>query len=142
MHEETVLATTVLIEGFKQIGTILNQMTACLERIPREASGSGSPTAAATKTPRPLPYPVTRPKASKDYTFEEVREILTTKAASGYRAEVKAILVEYKLGKLSDAKDKQELLNGLIEKPRGKPALVPESDQRPAYNTAEQDFRE
>ena len=39
--------------------------------------------------------------------------MLTAKAASGYRAEVKAILAEYGLGKLSDAKGRQELLNAL-----------------------------
>ncbi len=110
MHEETVLATTVLIEGFRQIGAILTQMTACLESIPREASDPGQP--AAVPKPRG-PQPAAPPKAAKDFTFEEVREMLTAKAVNGYRAEVKAILVEYGLGKLSDAKDRQELLNAL-----------------------------
>ena len=31
---------------------------------------------------------------------------------------------------------------GLIEKPQGKPALVPMSDKRPAMNTAKEDFIE
>ena len=31
---------------------------------------------------------------------------------------------------------------GLIEKPQGKPVLVPMSDKRPALNTAKQDFNE
>ena len=31
---------------------------------------------------------------------------------------------------------------GLIEKPQGKPVLVPVSDKRPAMNTAKQDFTE
>lgn len=35
-----------------------------------------------------------------------------------------------------------ELLSGLIEKPQGKPTLVPESDKRPAMNTAKNDFME
>lgn len=35
-----------------------------------------------------------------------------------------------------------ELSSGLIEKPPGRPALVPESDKRPAIYTAEQDFNE
>ena len=113
MHEETVLATTVLIEGFKQIGTILNQMTACLEKIPRELSDPGSPAAAGPEPHDPPAAPAALPKAAKDYPFEEVREILTTRAASGYRAEVKAILAEYGLGKLSDAKGRQDLLNAL-----------------------------
>jgi len=33
-----------------------------------------------------------------------------------------------------------ELLGGLVEKPQGKPTLVPEGDKRPAINTAADDF--
>lgn len=36
----------------------------------------------------------------------------------------------------------EELLSPYIEKPQGKPALVPESDKRPAINTAKNDFME
>ena len=36
----------------------------------------------------------------------------------------------------------EELLSGLIEKPQGKPTLVPMSDKRPAMNTAANDFKE
>ncbi len=35
-----------------------------------------------------------------------------------------------------------ELLSGFIEKPQGKPTLVPESDKRPAMNDAKNDFSE
>lgn len=35
-----------------------------------------------------------------------------------------------------------ELLTAYIEKPQGKPTLVPESDKRPAINTAKNDFME
>jgi len=48
--------------------------------------------------------------------------------------------MERKIGK----KIFQELLSGLIEKPQGKPTLVPDSDKRPAINTintAEADFK-
>lgn len=36
----------------------------------------------------------------------------------------------------------EELLSGFIEKPQGKPTLVPMSDKRPAMNTAVNDFKE
>jgi hypothetical protein len=36
----------------------------------------------------------------------------------------------------------EELLGGLTYKPPGKPALVPESDKRPAMNTAAEDFKD
>ena len=35
-----------------------------------------------------------------------------------------------------------ELLGSLVEKPQGKPTLVPEGDQRPALTTAKHDFME
>ena len=36
----------------------------------------------------------------------------------------------------------EEVLGGLIEKPQGKPTLVPDSDKRPSINTAQDDFKE
>ena len=35
-----------------------------------------------------------------------------------------------------------QLLRGYIEKPQGKPVLAPETDTRPEYNTAANDFME
>ena len=36
----------------------------------------------------------------------------------------------------------EDLLADYIEKPQGKPTLVPESDKRPTMNTAKNDFME
>ena len=44
---------------------------------------------------------------------------------------------ELKIGKKRFA----ELCSGYITKPQGKPTLVPESDKRPPFNSAEDDFR-
>lgn len=49
------------------------------------------------------------------------------------------------LEKLTGKKKFTELLAGLIDKPQGKPTLVPESDNRPVWqpeNTVEEDFKE
>ena len=43
--------------------------------------------------------------------------------------------------KLLGRKKFAEILNGLVEKPQGKPALVPETDKRPPMNTAAEDFK-
>ena len=109
MHDKTVLATTVLIEGFKQIGSILSQMTACLEQIP-QAQSDPDTLAAVPKTPAPQ-EPENPAENEKEYSFEDVRRILTEKSSRGYRAEVKAILAGHRLSKLSEAKDQQILLN-------------------------------
>lgn len=56
-----------------------------------------------------------------------------------YEHKIKGITaMEKTLGKTKFA----ELLGGLVEKPQGKPTLVPDSDKRPAMNTAINDFNE
>lgn len=47
-----------------------------------------------------------------------------------------------KLEKLVGRKRLNELIGKLIVKPDGKPTLVPESDKRPAFNSAKEDFVE
>ena len=115
MHDNPVLATTVLIEGLKQIGTILGQMTACLEQIPQVHSDPDTlatvpiaPTSQESDTPH---EPEKQAEPEKEYSFEDVRRTLTEKTSQGFRAEVKAILARHKLNKLSEAKDQQSLLN-------------------------------
>lgn len=45
------------------------------------------------------------------------------------------------LEKLTGKRKFAELCSPYIEKPQGKPALVPESDKRPPFNSAENDFK-
>ena len=44
--------------------------------------------------------------------------------------------------KLLGKKNFDSLLGSFIEKPQGKPTLVPETDKRPIWNTANEDFKE
>jgi hypothetical protein len=36
----------------------------------------------------------------------------------------------------------EELLSSLVDRPQGKPTLVPQSDKRPELNTAADDFKD
>ena len=71
-------------------------------------------------------------------------EVAVAKAVeeAGYDPYEKKVLgitaMTHALGK----KKFNELLGGLVMKPAGKPTLVPESDKRPAMNTAKDDFTE
>jgi len=77
-------------------------------------------------------------RSNRRYTNEEA--VAGTVSAAGfdpYEHMVKGITaMEKTLGKAKFA----SLLGGLVEKPKGKPTLVPESDKRPAINTAKHDF--
>jgi hypothetical protein len=79
-------------------------------------------------------------RSNRRYTDENA--VIQTVEASGYdpyEHKLKGITaMEKALGKAKFA----ELLGGLVEKPQGKPTLVPESDKRPAMNTAINDFIE
>lgn len=62
--------------------------------------------------------------------------------AAGYDPYEKKLLGISAMSSLLGKKQFETLLGGLIFKPPGKPALVPESDKRPAMNTAADDFKE
>jgi hypothetical protein len=87
-------------------------------------------------------YKLVEGRSNRKYTNDEQVAAVLTKA--GYMDIYKKSLIgisemEKQLGK----KKFSELLNGLIDKPAGKPTLVPESDKRPVMilkNTAEADF--
>lgn len=77
-------------------------------------------------------------RSNRRYTDEEAAA--KTVASAGYDPYEHKVMgitaMEKMLGKAKFSK----LLAELIEKPQGKPALVPESDKRPTINTAADDF--
>ena len=60
----------------------------------------------------------------------------------GYEPDEKRLLGITAMSQALGQKKFEELLGGLVYKPPGKPVLVPESDKRPAMNTAINDFKE
>lgn len=78
-------------------------------------------------------------------TYSDADKVAATLTAAGYP---EAILYERSLlgiSKMESAIGKKkfgEILSDLIITPPGKPALVPESDKRPALNSAAADFKE
>jgi hypothetical protein len=79
-------------------------------------------------------------RSNRKYTNEAaVTETVKNAGFDPYEHKVLAITAMQKLlGKLRF----DELLAGFIEKPQGKPTLVPENDKRPVLNTAKNDFME
>ncbi len=79
-------------------------------------------------------------RANRRYTSEAAVEQAVTNA--GYDPYERRLLgitaMQKRLGKARF----DELLSAYIEKPQGKPTLVPESDTRPAMNLAKSDFTE
>lgn len=61
---------------------------------------------------------------------------------AGYDPYEKSVLGITAMTKLLGKSKFEELLNGLIVKPKGKPTLVPNSDKRAAINPAAEDFKE
>ncbi len=79
-------------------------------------------------------------RANRRYVSEEaVADVVSAAGYDPYEHKVMGITAMEKVlgkGKFS------ELLGSLIEKPQGKPTLVPESDKRPVLTTATHDFME
>ena len=85
-------------------------------------------------------YKVIEGKSNRKYVDEcAVASIVTDAGYDPYEKKLLGITAMTSLlGKTKFA----ELLGGLIEKPQGKPTLVPETDRRPALNTAKDDFKD
>ena len=79
-------------------------------------------------------------RSTRKYIDEDaVAKAVLAAGYDPYEQRLKGITaMEKTLGKARFA----ELLSGLVEKPPGKPTLVPVDDQRPAINTAQEDFKE
>ena len=79
-------------------------------------------------------------KSSRRYINDDaVAEMVLSAGHDPFERKVMGITaMEKALGKTKFA----ELLGDLVEKPQGKPTLVPEGDKRPAMHTAKNDFME
>lgn len=79
-------------------------------------------------------------RSNRKYTDENA--VADTVKDAGFDPYEKKLLRITAMSTLLGKKKFEELLGGLIYKPPGKPTLVPESDKRPAMNTAKDDFKE
>ena len=85
-------------------------------------------------------FKVVEGKSNRKYTDEAA--VASVVVSNGYDPYEKKLLGITAMTSLLGKKKFEELLGGLVAKPPGKPALVPESDKRPALNTAKDDFDE
>ena len=79
-------------------------------------------------------------RSNRRYTDEAA--VADAVSAAGFDPYERKVLGITAMTSLLGQKRFEEVLGGYIEKPLGKPTLVPESDKRPAIATAQQDFSE
>lgn len=84
-------------------------------------------------------FKVVEGRSNRKYTDEDA--VAKTVEAAGFDPYEKKLLGITAMSQALGKKKFEELLSGLVYKPPGKPALVPESDKRPAMNTAIEDFK-
>ena len=85
-------------------------------------------------------FKVVEGRSNRKYIDED--QVASTVSAAGFDPYEKKLLGVTAMSSLLGKKKFEELLGGLIYKPPGKPTLVPESDKRPAMNTAADDFKD
>ena len=85
-------------------------------------------------------FKVVEGKSNRKYVDEGA--VASIVADAGYDPYEKKLLGITAMTSLLGKTKFAELLGGLIEKPQGKPTLVPETDKRPALNTAKDDFKD
>ena len=85
-------------------------------------------------------FKVVEGRSVRKYTDDAA--VAATVENAGYDPYERKILGITAMTSLLGKKKFEELLGGMITKPPGKPTLVPNSDKRPALNTAKDDFKE
>ena len=85
-------------------------------------------------------FKVVEGRANRKYSNEAA--VAAVVAEAGYDPYEKKVLGITAMTSLLGKKKFEEVVGSYIVKPQGKPALVPESDKRPAMNTAYEDFSE
>lgn len=85
-------------------------------------------------------FKVVAGKSNRKYS--DLKAVAKIVEDAGYDPYEKKVLGITAMTSLLGKQKFDELLGPLITKPQGKPALVPESDKRPALNTAKDDFSE
>ena len=85
-------------------------------------------------------YKLVEGRSNRKYSDETAVARIVSNA--GYDPYEKKLLTITAMQKQLGKKRFEELLNGLVIKPQGKPVLAPNSDKRPEYNTATTDFEE
>lgn len=91
---------TVLIDGFRRLSADAAEIAELLS-----STETTSKKTAEVQAEPETPAPAAEETPIKVYTFEEVRGILSDKARSGFRAEVKALLTSHGVKQLSDITD-------------------------------------
>ena len=85
-------------------------------------------------------FKVVKGRSNRRYTNPDaVAEVI---AKAGFDPFEKKLLGITAMQKLIGKTRFEELLTDLIEKPQGKPTLVPDTDKRPTLSTAKDDFKE
>lgn len=85
-------------------------------------------------------FKVVEGRSIRKYTDDAA--VAATVENAGYDPYERKVLGITAMTSLLGKKKFEELLGGMITKPPGKPTLVPDSDKRPALNTAKDDFKE
>lgn len=85
-------------------------------------------------------FKVVEGRSNRRYTNDDAVAAVVTDA--GYDPYERKLMGVTAMTKLLGKKKFDTLLGTLIEKPKGKPTMVPVSDKRPAWNSATEEFKE